>query len=77
MRSLIPLKMRCCCQITIEVARDEALLDLMAQAGYALVLIGFDSLDRDSLVQMRKKSNGVAGSYEQVIRRFHSHGMTI
>ena len=30
MRALIPLKMRWCCQITIDVARDEALLDLMA-----------------------------------------------
>jgi radical SAM superfamily enzyme YgiQ (UPF0313 family) len=77
MRALIPLKMRWCCQITIDVARDEALLDLMAQAGCALVLIGFESLDRDSLVQMRKKWNGVAGSYEGVIRRFHARGIMI
>jgi radical SAM superfamily enzyme YgiQ (UPF0313 family) len=77
MRALIPLRMRWCCQITIDVARDEALLDLMAQAGCALVLIGFESLDRDNLVQMRKKWNGVAGSYEEVIRRFHTRGMMI
>jgi radical SAM superfamily enzyme YgiQ (UPF0313 family) len=77
MRALIPLKMRWCCQITIDVARDEALLDLMAQAGCALALIGFESLDRDSLVQMRKKWNGVAGSYEDVIRRFHARGIMI
>ena len=31
MRALIPLKMRWCCQITIDVARDDALLDLMAR----------------------------------------------
>jgi radical SAM superfamily enzyme YgiQ (UPF0313 family) len=69
--------MRWCCQITIDVARDEALLDLMAQAGCALALIGFESLDRDSLVQMRKKWNGVAGDYEDVISRFHARGIMI
>lgn len=42
MRALIPLRMRWCCQITIDVARDDALLDLMAQAGCALALIGFE-----------------------------------
>ena len=67
MRALIPLKMRWCCQITIDVARDDALLDLMAEAGCALALIGFESLDRESLVQMRKKWNGVAGGYDEVI----------
>ncbi len=77
MRALIPLKMRWCCQITIDVARDDALLDLMAQAGCALALIGFESLDRESLVQMRKKWNGVAGGYDEVIARFHARGIMI
>ena len=69
MRALIPLRRRWSCQITIDVARDDALLDLMATAGCALALIGFESLDRDSLKQMRKNWNGVAGSYEDVIAR--------
>jgi radical SAM superfamily enzyme YgiQ (UPF0313 family) len=77
MRALIPLKMRWCCQITIDVARDAELLDLMAQAGCALALIGFESLDRESLVQMRKKWNGVAGGYDEVVRRFHARGIMI
>jgi radical SAM superfamily enzyme YgiQ (UPF0313 family) len=77
MRALIPLRMRWCCQITIDVARDDALLDLMAQAGCALALIGFESLDRDSLKQMRKNWNGVAGAYDDVIRRFHARGIMI
>jgi radical SAM superfamily enzyme YgiQ (UPF0313 family) len=77
MRALIPLKMRWCCQITIDVARDDALLDLMAQAGCALALIGFESLERESLVQMRKKWNGVAGGYDEVVARFHARGIMI
>ena len=31
----------------------------------------------DSLIAMRKKWNGVAGSYEDVIRRFHARGIMI
>ena len=77
MRALIPLRMRWCCQITIDIAKDDALLDLMAQAGCALALIGFESLDRASLVQMRKKWNGVAGGYDEVVRRFHARGIMI
>lgn len=77
MRALIPLKMRWCCQITIDVARDDELLDLMAAAGCALALIGFESLDRDSLKQMRKNWNGVAGSYDDVIGRFHVRGIML
>jgi radical SAM superfamily enzyme YgiQ (UPF0313 family) len=77
MRALIPLKMRWCCQITIDIARDDELLDLMAAAGCALALIGFESLDRDSLKQMRKNWNGVAGSYDDVIGRFHARGIML
>lgn len=77
LRALIPLRRRWCCQITIDVARDDALLDLMARAGCALALIGFESLDPDSLMQMRKKWNHVAGSYGDVIQRFHARGIMI
>lgn len=77
MRALIPLKMRWSCQITIDVARDDALLDLMQQAGCALVLIGFESLDKASLKQMRKNWNGVSGNYESVIARLHQRGIMI
>ena len=77
LRALVPLRRRWCCQITIDVARDDALLDLMARAGCALALIGFESLDRESLAQMRKKWNHAAGSYEDVIRRFHARGIMI
>lgn len=77
MHSLIPLKRRWMCQISIDAARDDALLDLMAQAGCSLVLIGFESLDSANLKLMRKNWNGVAGSYEDVIARLHRRGIMI
>ncbi len=77
MRGLAPLKRRWSCQISIDVARDDRLLDLMAEAGCALVLIGFESLRRDNLKQMRKNWNGVAGSYDDVIARLRARGIML
>src|SRR5262249_49276315 len=45
--ALAPLRRRWFCQISIDVARDAALLDRMAAAGCAGVLIGFESLSAE------------------------------
>lgn len=77
MDALTPLKRMWSCQITIDMARDDELMDRMAEAGCALVLIGFESLDRANLKQMRKNWNTVAGSYDDVIARLHKRGIMI
>ncbi len=77
MRAIAPLRLRWSCQISIDAARDDELIDLMAEAGCMLALIGFESLDRANLVQMRKNWNGVAGDYLDVVRRFHDRGIMI
>jgi hypothetical protein len=53
-RELIPLGIRWGCQITIDIAEDAALLDLMARSGCIAALVGFESLDADNLRQMNK-----------------------
>ena len=55
--ALEPLGRRWSCQISIDVARDERLLDRMARAGCRFVLIGFESLNPASLRQMGKHWN--------------------
>lgn len=55
LEALIPLKRRWGCQISIDVARDEALLDRLAQAGCGFVLMGFESLNPANLRQMGKQ----------------------
>jgi radical SAM superfamily enzyme YgiQ (UPF0313 family) len=72
-----PLKRRWACQISIDVARDENLLDRMAQAGCRFVLIGFESLDPASLRQMGKRWNRVSGSYQSVVKALHRRGIGI
>jgi len=72
-----PLGLRWSCQISIDVARDTALLDLMADAGCRFVLIGFESLEPANLKQMRKRWNHVAGNYLQVVRELHQRGIGV
>ena len=69
--ALKPLDLRWSCQISIDVARDETLLDKMAESGCVFVLIGFESLSRENLKQMGKPWNHVAGDYKQVVHKLH------
>src|SRR5258706_3564452 len=75
--ALTPLKRRWSCQMSIDVARDEAMLDRLASTGCRSVLIGFESLNEASLTQMRKSWNSVSGSYEHVVRALHSRNIGI
>jgi radical SAM superfamily enzyme YgiQ (UPF0313 family) len=75
--ALRPLKLRWSCQISIDVARDEALLDKMAESGCVFVLIGFESLSRENLKQMGKPWNHVAGDYKQVVRKLHQRKIAV
>lgn len=72
-----PLNLRWSCQISIDVARNPALLDQLADAGCHFVLIGFESLERQNLIQMKKNWNHVAGDYLDVARALHQRGIGI
>ena len=72
---LKPLKLRWSCQISIDVAREDELLDRMAEAGCKFVLIGFESLEADNLKQMGKGWNKLAGPYRDVVRKLHARGI--
>jgi radical SAM superfamily enzyme YgiQ (UPF0313 family) len=62
-------------QGTLNMARDEKLLDIMAESGCAGVLIGFESLRHDTLKLMDKQLNVVMGDYQKLITRLHQHGI--
>jgi len=72
-----PLGLHWACQISIDVARDEHMLDAMAAAGCVFALIGFESLSAANLRQMAKPWNQVAGEYREVVRRFHARGIGV
>jgi radical SAM superfamily enzyme YgiQ (UPF0313 family) len=77
MHAIIPLKISWGCMCSIDVANDDELLELMAAAGCFNILIGFESLNPDSLDASNKHHNRRGTIYEEAIRKIHSHGIHI
>lgn len=68
------------CQVRCDVAKDEELLDLMAQAGCGVVCVGFESVNPKTLEAYQKKQT--LGEIVNAIRSFHKrrikiHGMFV
>lgn len=77
LKALISLKIRWFSQGTINMTWDEDFLDLMKESGCIGVLIGFESLKKETLALMNKKVNIKAGDYEKAIERLHKRGIGI
>jgi radical SAM superfamily enzyme YgiQ (UPF0313 family) len=75
--ALVPMKIQWVGQGTLAMARDEELLALMAASGCRGMLIGFESLRRETLLAMGKKINTVLGEYEELVERVHRHRISI
>jgi radical SAM superfamily enzyme YgiQ (UPF0313 family) len=75
-KALIPLKVRWLGQITLNIAKDEAMLDLMAESGCWLVGIGFESLSQLNIRTSRKVQNRVE-DYARVIEALHQRKIAI
>lgn len=75
-KKLRPLGVSWFCQCSIDVARDDDLLEMMVEAGCLSLLIGFESLSPDALKETNKKHNKVE-EYEEAICRIHAHGLNV
>lgn len=76
-RRIAPLKKKWACQISMDAARDNELLDEMKKAGCFLVLMGFESLNPESLTEMNKRANKAAVDYEEIVKNVYRHKMLI
>lgn len=66
------------CQVTINVADDEELLDLAAKAGCRGVFIGFESPTAEGLAEVGKKFNLLKGrNFRQSVRRIQRHSILV
>jgi len=63
-RQLAKYNIRWVSQASINTAHDEEFLDLISRSGCEGLLIGFESLNRETLRQMKKKFNTMGGGYE-------------
>ncbi|HPT70068.1 MAG TPA: radical SAM protein, partial [Syntrophomonas sp.] len=77
MKALLPLKISWGCMSSIDIAKDDDLLTEMNNAGCFNILIGFESLNAESLYETRKRQNRDALIYEEAIKKIHSHGIHI
>lgn len=76
-RALIPLNIRWTCQVSIDIANQPQLLDLMARSGCIAAVIGFETLNADNLKQMKKKWNLQHSDYATAIQKFQDKGIMI
>jgi pyruvate-formate lyase-activating enzyme len=77
MKAIMPLGLSWACMSSIEIAKDDELLSLMAEAGCFNILIGFESLNPASLTETNKLHNQSGSIYADAIKRIHSHGIHI
>jgi len=77
LRALIPLNVRWTCQVSVDIAGNPDLLDLMSESGCFCAMIGLESLDVGNLRQMRKTWNLKARDYDSAIREFRQRGIMV
>lgn len=75
--AMIPLKRRWCCQISLDIATEPDLVELLRRSGCFAVLIGFESLHPGNLRQMRKGWNLRHGDYAAAIEVFRRAGIMV
>jgi len=73
-RRLEPLQVSWVCQASIDIAREDELLEAMARAGCTSILVGFESLDPAVLKEAKKTHNKIE-EFESAIAKIHSKGM--
>ncbi len=77
MRALIPHKIRWVSQTAINVAYDDETLELMKRSGCQGVLIGLESLNKDSLKQMNKGFNMMRGGPVEALANMRRHKLSV
>ena len=76
-RALAPLNIRWGSQVSVDVANDARLMDLMANSGCIATLVGFETLNDRNLAQMKKKWNVKNSDYRTVVRGFRDRGIMV
>jgi len=75
-RALAPYKLNWIGCVTINAAKDDELLKVLADSGCLYLDIGFESIS-DATLKAMKKTQNVKPDYKEMIQRIHAHGMGI
>ncbi|MEE1061558.1 MAG: radical SAM protein [Ruminococcus sp.] len=74
---ITPQKIKWAGQGTLSMAKDEKLLKAMKKSGCEIILIGFESLNKENLRQMNKSFNYALGERDELVKRIHDAGIGI
>lgn len=74
---ITPLNIKWAGQGTLSMAKDEKLLHTMKKSGCEIILIGFESLNKENLQQMNKSFNYAIGERDELVKRIHDAGIGI
>lgn len=74
---ITPLNIKWAGQGTLAMAKDRELLKKMKNSGCEIILIGFESLEAESLKQMNKSWNKAIGERNELVKRIHDAGIGI
>jgi radical SAM superfamily enzyme YgiQ (UPF0313 family) len=75
-RALVPLKVKWFSQASLNIAKDQQLLNLARQSGCKGLFIGFESLSQKTIKALGKSANRV-DEYKDAIKAIHDQGMGI
>ena len=76
LRAMIPLKKWWLTQASMDIARDEELLDLMQRSGCIGVFLGIESFGEQALKSANKRQNKI-DYYKECIEKLHTHGIAV
>ncbi len=76
LRAMIPLKKWWLTQASMDIARDEELLDLMEKSGCIGVFFGIETFGEESLKDANKRQNKVK-HYKDCVEALHRHGIAV
>lgn len=75
-RRLIPLKVKWVSQGSLNLSRNERVLELMKESGCQGLLVGFESFNSKTLELMDKHTNiAFRGDYKEAVKTFHKYGI--
>jgi radical SAM superfamily enzyme YgiQ (UPF0313 family) len=74
--ALIPLNKKWGGLVTLDIAKQPGLLDLMTRSGCAYLLLGFESVNQSNLRDIHKGFNK-AVDYKKIMDMMHDHGISV
>jgi len=75
-RAMIPLKKKWGGLATLQVAQDQEMLELLARSGCRYLLIGFESVNPQSLQEIHKSFNRPK-DYAALVQALHEHDISV